>query len=119
MQTARLKKKNADCGCDTAGQRLAKAQAKLLRRGSSVLATTWPRVAVGECGTHLWEIRELRHGLGELDKVLDFNHAAVLLVRHLAEEPREVLRFILRGTWLLHVRRREAQREDMPCTHVQ
>jgi hypothetical protein len=44
-------KKNADSGCDTAGQRLAKAQAKLLRRGSSVLATTWPRVAVGECGT--------------------------------------------------------------------
>lgn len=38
------------------------------------------------CTAHLWEISELWYSLGELNKVLDLEHATVLLVRHLAEE---------------------------------
>lgn len=58
-------------------------------RVGQVLACMW-------CGTHLWELSELWHSLGELNEVLDLEHATVLLVRHFAEETRQVLRLVLR-----------------------
>ena len=51
------------------------------------------------CGTlywpHLWKVCQLWHCLGQLNEVLDFQHAAVLLVRHLTEVLSKFLGLVL------------------------